>query len=536
MDKNENQPELNVGKPVAATLLVVDDEENARTILRRVFNEDYNVLAVSSGAEALKMLEQQEVDVVVSDQRMPGMSGVELLTHIFERYPDVVRILTTAHEDLAAAIDAINQGHVHRYLTKPWDIDQLRAVIGDEISRKRLVAANKRLQEEVARANIELRNANEDLQDANAKLAEEISRSDYLRRYADTILQTIPACLMTVDGDLIIRSINKMPPHSDFHRDEMLNHSFGRVPFCSEEARRRIGDAIDKVLETRRAVPLGEIICGSDPEKSRVWEVAVFPLDDPHGKAMALVLIYDQTEDHYMRLALMQSEKMAVIGNLAAGVAHEFNNLVGGILGFAQLAKLTEEMDDYRKTVEVVFEVSERAKKIIGDLLTFSRRPPNQIEHITIEEMVDQVITLVERRFDKQQIKIVREIEPEIAIEFDVGQLQQVVLQLLMSARESMPKSGTIVIRSFMDADDCAVIEVVDDGEQIPMSLVEHLFEPFYSFSGPLSFFEGRTKGLGLAVVHSIVMKLNASIQVSNNDAAGVTFRVKLPSAATITV
>lgn len=77
MDKHENQSEMNVGKPVAATLLVVDDEENARTILRRVFGEDYNVLTASSGAEALKTLEQHEVDVVVSDQRMPGMSGVE---------------------------------------------------------------------------------------------------------------------------------------------------------------------------------------------------------------------------------------------------------------------------------------------------------------------------------------------------------------------------------------------------------------------------------------------------------------------------
>ena len=444
-----------------------------------------------------------------------------------------MRILTTAHDDLNAAIKAINQGHVHRYITKPWDLDELRNIIKTEIAHKRLITANVHLQREVAQANIDLRQANDNLQSVNAKLEEQIARTHYFNAYANMILETVPQTLATVDENLIILSINKLPRQLRLMKQEMIGQSLDQAWPLGEQTLEKIIVSVKQVISEQQPVMLGELRCVFPEEKQRILDFSFFPLTDPNGKQQALVQIQDVTEAHYMKVALVQSEKMAGVGTLAAGVAHEFNNLVGGMMGYAQLAKLTEQLEDYQKTVEVVFEASERAKKIIGDLLIFSRRPTDQVETVKAMEVVDQVVTLVERRFNKQQINLEISVPDDLVIESDIGQLQQALLQLMMSAQEAMPEGGTLSIEVTLTTDQQIQFKIIDSGEKLKEEQLENIFEPFSSLEGPSTFFEGRTKGLGLAVVHSIMHNLGATIDVQNNDDAGCTFTVVLPSSAT---
>jgi response regulator RpfG family c-di-GMP phosphodiesterase len=111
------------------TVLYVDDEENNLFSFKAVFRIKYNVLTAISGAEALKVLSEKPVQVIVTDQRMPEMTGVEFLEKMLETYPDPMRILLTGYADMNAVIDAVNKGKIYHYLNKPWNEDELDATI-----------------------------------------------------------------------------------------------------------------------------------------------------------------------------------------------------------------------------------------------------------------------------------------------------------------------------------------------------------------------------------------------------------------------
>jgi signal transduction histidine kinase len=133
------------------TILYADDDRSNRTVFQATLAPDFRVVCVEGGEEALGAMEREEIAVLVSDQRMPGMSGVELLETTAREYPDVVRILLTGYSDLDAATDAINRGRVARYVRKPWRPDELRAVIGEAVevfqTRARLRVLERRLRE-----------------------------------------------------------------------------------------------------------------------------------------------------------------------------------------------------------------------------------------------------------------------------------------------------------------------------------------------------------------------------------------------------
>jgi signal transduction histidine kinase len=131
----------------AALVLYVDDDRANLLAFRAIAEPQYRVLTARSGEDALKVLEQQrDVAVLITDQRMPGMSGIDLCERARVSHPDVVRMLVTAYSDLSAAVAAINRGHVSRYLNKPWNADELLATLGDAVERYRLRAAVQRLQ------------------------------------------------------------------------------------------------------------------------------------------------------------------------------------------------------------------------------------------------------------------------------------------------------------------------------------------------------------------------------------------------------
>lgn len=141
------------------TLLVVDDEQDILDSIRDLFRLDYDVVGVTRAKEGMRVLSERTVHVVMSDQRMPEMSGVEFLHRVREEYPDVVRLLVTGYADMRAVIDAINQGNVYRYITKPWDPDELQTVLREACERYDLFAERRRLLDELQRSNDELRRA-----------------------------------------------------------------------------------------------------------------------------------------------------------------------------------------------------------------------------------------------------------------------------------------------------------------------------------------------------------------------------------------
>lgn len=145
------------------TLLIVDDEVDVLESLRHQFHRTYRVLTSPSGDEAIRLLRDNDVEVILSDQRMPGMSGDVLLRQARELKPDTIRMLFTGYADIQAVINAVNQGHIFRYILKPWDSVELEGIIRQGIEQHELLAERRRLIAELQEANARLTRANDDL-------------------------------------------------------------------------------------------------------------------------------------------------------------------------------------------------------------------------------------------------------------------------------------------------------------------------------------------------------------------------------------
>jgi signal transduction histidine kinase len=160
----------------AHTLLVVDDEPDVVKSIKDLFRLDYRVLGTTRPSEGLEILNKNHVHVVMTDQRMPEMSGVEFLRRTRIEHPETIRLLMTGYADMRTVIDAINQGHVYRYITKPWDPDELQTIIKDAVERYGWIAERRHLIQELQECNAGLEQAN-DLKTAFIRVASHELRS-----------------------------------------------------------------------------------------------------------------------------------------------------------------------------------------------------------------------------------------------------------------------------------------------------------------------------------------------------------------------
>lgn len=191
------------------TLLLVDDEDNVIASLKRLLRRDgYHVVTANSGAQGLQRLAEHAVDVIVSDQRMPGMTGVEFLRRAKALYPDTVRIVLSGYTELQSITDAINEGAIYKFLTKPWDDARLVGHIAEAFSHKEMADENRRLGSAVIVANHELSAVNERLHKLLSAQREQIDREESSLTMAREVLDNIPVAIVGIDVDGMIAFAN----------------------------------------------------------------------------------------------------------------------------------------------------------------------------------------------------------------------------------------------------------------------------------------------------------------------------------------
>lgn len=182
------------------TLLLVDDETNILNALKRTLRcEGYRLLSAGSGAEGLDLLAGSEVGVIVSDQRMPQMTGVEFLRRVKSLYPKTVRIVLSGYTDLDSVTKAINEGAIYKFLTKPWEDEQLRDNIREAFQRYEMEQQNLRLTEELRRTNEELSRLNQGLEQQVTEKTREIVRHFRLIQISQEILEHMPVAVLGID-------------------------------------------------------------------------------------------------------------------------------------------------------------------------------------------------------------------------------------------------------------------------------------------------------------------------------------------------
>ncbi len=259
---------------------------------------------------------------------------------------------------------------------------------------------------------------------------------------------------------------------------------------------------------------------------AEVWaSLRTAPIFDPTGAvAGAAGIVEDMTEHQRLESHLRQAQKMEAIGRLAGGVAHDFNNLLQALLGSVHLLLLrADNVDEVRRTGEELEAMAQRGAALTRQLLLFSRREITKPEPFDLGELIEGESRML-RRLLRDDVQLHLELAPPpLMLDADRGQIEQVLMNLVVNAADAMPDGGEIFVRTGGD-EAMAWLEVQDNGTGMPEGIRERVFEPFFTTKEP-----GKGTGLGLSVVHGIVTRHGGTIDVDSVPGRGSTFRVWLP-------
>jgi len=357
---------------------------------------------------------------------------------------------------------------------------------------------------------------------ANAELVESLRQAEWRFR---TLFRTAPDVVLTVGPGGRVREAN-----------DLVQDVTGFAP--AEVAGRRLSDLVAPEDRATLDEALGRVAAGAPVRlevrvvradgELRVLELAASRL--PEGDPPLVLLIgRDTTAERDMRARLVETERLAAVGELVAGVAHEVNNPLASISAYAQLLLRDAALDPaQRDSVEVIKGEALRASQVVRDLLSFARRSTPQREPVLLNQLVERTLRLRNYQLAATGITAELELAPDLpAVLGDARQLQQVVLNLITNSIQAMAplRGGTLrVVTRAADGD--VVLEVSDTGRGIPAAARARVFEPFFTTKG-----EGEGTGLGLSVSYGIVAAHGGSIVLARTSASGTTFAVTLPAA-----
>ena len=368
--------------------------------------------------------------MVVSDYRMPGMSGVEFLRAVKERWPRIQRVLLTGQADSTAIEEAVNQSEIFRFIWKPWDDGHLLITIQSAVDQYWIVEDNIRLQRPASSS------ATTSWSSVNRDLDGQLSaRSAALVRAA----QEWRACFDALGDPLAILQGRRLRGGPGQHRLRARRRGRRRTCWpglsCTDHGYGSLPCPARCAMPATAAPPSG---------RSRSATASGCSAPSPSSRAAARWWCFkDVTDEREVTRRLFHAEKMSAVGQLAGGVAHEINNPLGGILAFAQLMSREERSAEDMENLRLIQDAANRAKRIVESLLRFSRRPREEEKGpVPLPQVVDDALFLLSSQLKDGRTEVVRRCEPAVAIG-NANQLQQIVVNLLVNALQAMNGEGT---------------------------------------------------------------------------------------------
>lgn len=248
---------------------------------------------------------------------------------------------------------------------------------------------------------------------------------------------------------------------------------------------------------------------------------------DTVAREVALIILRKRTEEDKVKLQkqLRHADRLATIGQLAAGVAHELNEPIGSILGFSQLAKKDPDLPGgVKKDIEKIMKASLHAREVVKKLMLFARQMPPQKTQVSLNQVVEEGLYILESRCAKEGIKVVRSLSeglPEVTA--DPAQLTQVLVNIVVNAIQAMPDGGKLAIETSA-SDKYVSLIIIDTGVGMSENIIKKIFLPFFTTKDV-----GQGTGLGLPVVHGIVTSHGGIINVESKVGKGTRFEIQLP-------
>jgi len=490
-------------------ILHIEDNPDDRALIQRELRRKYadlQVIAIQSATDFARALEEAEAyDLVLTDYHLGWTDGMAILRAVKDRCPDCPVIMVTGTGSEEIAVEAMKAGLDDYVLKAAHNFGRLSVAVKTVLER----AQERRALRE---------------------------SEDRFHAFMDNS----PAVAFMKDEDGRFVYVNQL-----FERFFKLTRLqwLGKTDFdlWPEETARQLRDNDRAILAEDRPAEIFETFPGPDGIL-RTWLVFKFPVKDHAGRRFLGGMAVDITERRHLEQQLRQALKMEAIGKLAGGVAHDFNNLVTIITGYSDmvLSRIGPE-DAMRRDIEQIKKAGDRAHSLTRQLLAFSRRQMLQPKVLDLNAVVSNLEPMLHRLIG-ENIELAIVLKPGLGqVKADPGQLEQVIMNLTINARDAMPHGGKLLFET-----DNATLDEVYARQHIPTqpgsyvrlavsdtgcgmdeATQSRIFEPFFTTKE-----QGKGTGLGLSTVYGIVKQSGGYIWVYSEPGQGTTFKIYLPRVA----
>jgi PAS domain S-box-containing protein len=530
---------------ILVRILVMDDDAGqARLAQRTLERAGYTVEVAGDGATGLALHAARAYDVLMVDHQMPGTGGLDVLRTLATRGTLPPTIMVTGHGDEAVAVEAMKLG-AGDYLVKDVEgryLTLLPTVVGRVLYQQRLLEKKRQaeatLQQTLAELETRVQERTAALQQANTRLQAEITE----RMRAEAALAQLNR-----RHRLILDSAGEGIYGVDLE---------GRTTFVNPAAARMLGWAVEELL----GQPMHDLVCHTTcdgmprahdacpiraacrdgvvrhvPEEV-FWrkdgtpffvEYVGTPIHEHDTLVGAVIIFKDITERRRIEREMQRADRLALVGQLASGLAHEIGTPLNIIAGNAELLGMDlRDRDLGTAEVDAIIQHADRITRLIQQLLTFARAQAQAMAPLAVQDPLANALSLLETRFKRQNIAVQLEVPstlPRIAGRAE--QLEQVFLNVLVNAWHAMPDGGTLTIAAAATPERTVRLRFVDTGVGMSAEVLARACEPFYSTKGE------RGTGLGLAICQQILDSHQGTLQLASTPGKGTTVIVELPQA-----
>lgn len=514
-------------------ILTIDDEAYVRQSIAN-YLEDYNfiICEAESGEKGLEVFEKESSDLVILDLRMPEMDGLKVLEILRKQAPDLPIIVVSGTGNISDVVKALQLG-AWDYILKPIeDMNVLYYSIKKCIKDSQLIKYNSRYQEK--------------LEELVTDRTLELQASE--RRYKAVFEHTGTAAVIIESNDIISMVNSKFCEFAQMDSQQIETkktwHEF-IAPEYIETIQNFIKAKVN--LKDTSAPPLqaeAKFISSSGEEKIVFISLGVIPISNQVVVSLLDVTDKKQAEQRWQALEkqLRKSQKMEAIGTLAGGIAHDLNNILSPVLGYADMIMRASDPStkEYQRSQKIQ-QAALRAADLVSQVLSVNRRKDGEKRLIKIHPVTKEVLKLL-RGSLPTTIGIVDNINRNCGmVEADPTQIHQVVMNLCTNAYHAMEDSGGTLTVSLKELALSPVdmmeypnlvngqgtylaLEVEDTGCGMTDDIVDRIFDPYFTTKE-----EGKGTGLGLSTVYNIVKSCKGDIKVVSNPSGGTTFTIILP-------
>jgi len=537
-------------------ILVVDDEVELKNILvESLTSQGYETSGLASGEKALAALRADPFDVVLTDLVMPGMDGITLVQESLQIDPHLVCIVMTGQGTIQTAVDAMKVG-AFDYVLKPFRLQTLLPLITRAMNVRRMRLENLQLRETLV------------IYELAQTIALTLDPQTIISKLVDAVLSQTGADEVSVllpvpDGDELYvaavrgenreRLLGQRVPLDETisgwitreRRPLMLQGEVNDERFRPVWPHPEITSSISIPMQVaNKVVGTLNINALNRPRPFTLAQLKVLTiLASTAAAALESASLHTQVrraeQNYRLEEQLRHSQKMEAIGQLAGGVAHDFNNLLTAINGYSSLALQRANPDSRTKTyLEEIKKAGDRAANLTRQLLAFGRKQMLKPVALNLNEVVFDMNKML-RHLIGEDIKFDAKLDPQLKkIKADPGQIEQVLVNLVVNSRDAMPQGGALTIETAnfevdqhytgkplaLPPGGYVMLAVSDTGCGMSTDTKARIFEPFFTTKD-----KGRGTGLGLSTVYGIVKQSGGNIWVYSEPKRGTTVKVYLP-------